>query len=425
MFRKKQEKYNFNQLTEYIKKDDVESVRDFAKAGFNFKQFNDRGWTSIHYAACYNSLETTKFLLKRLDLDITNKQSIRPIHLAAWYNATEVFSLLLIEGADFLGKDKHGWSPLALAAWKNHAPIIKLLITAGCRLNTRQDSGYTPLHFAAWNNSGEALKLMLDAKTKPKTHKGITPLLLAQAKRNRIILKYLTGKDEPEISGQKELNSKNLRQFIRHNLSSPPNPPILYQTKKVHERREIKKQEKKQIQEQVKRVQTNKNIRAMQLTQGQLSTENPQTNTYFSKIAIDQLKQASDGHADASEPQHYAVISLSGNKLANKTEAIIANILHSMKIPFYYQRKICGTVNLGVYYPAFSFFDKNNKLMIWEHLSGLANQQARTISTDCRRWYQNNGFVLGQNFFLTSDQNNRPFDSRVALHIGRKIKRRM
>ena len=396
MFRKKQEKYNFNRLTEYIKKDDVESVRAFAKAGFNFKQFNDRGWTSIHYAACYNSIETTKFLLKRLDLDITNKQSIRPIHLAAWYNATDVFSLLLVEGADFLGKDKHGWSPLALAAWKNHAPIIKLLITAGCRLNTRQDSGYTPLHFAAWNNSSEAFKLMLDARTKPKTHKGITPLLLAQSKKNWIILKYLTGKDEPKISEQKELNSKNLRQFIRHNLSSPPSPPILYQTKKVHESREIKRQEKKQ-----------------------------KINTYFSKIAIDQLKQASDGCTDASEPQHYAVISLSGNKLANKTEAIIANILHSMKIPFYYQRKICGTVNLGVYYPAFSFFDKNNKLMIWEHLSDLADQQARTISTDCRRWYQNNGFVFGQNFFLTSDQNNRPFDSRVALHIGGKIKRRM
>ena len=140
------------------------------------------------------------------------------------------------------------------------------------------------------------------------------------------------------------------------------------------------------------------------------------------------LRQASDGQPDALTDQVYCDITLSGNKVRHKTEAIIANLLFYLEIPFYYQRKICGTVDPGIHYPSFSFFDHTDKLIIWEHLANATEQNTntdadlKTAMLRCRQWYENNGFVYNRTFFLTADQTGDIFDSRMAWKIAQQIK---
>lgn len=453
MFRKKQASYTFDALIQCISKDNLPSVKRIADTGFNFRQSDQRGWTALHYCACFNSVKVSRFLLKyKISIRSADKLVIKPINIAAWYKATEVFALFLIQGMDFLSKDKYGWSPLALAAWRNQVSIIKLLLTAGCRLNSKYHSGYTPLHFAAWNNSYQSLKLLIEAKARQITCKGITPLRLAKTKNNKTTLRYLSqetdytdGNYEDSYTANEpiELNSKNLRQFMLHinpetgqqknyqdseqqtnpikltrtgeyaqkpieatGITKPNSinesiPPMLYQEKEAH---------KKEIQIKDKKAEP---------------SHKTGLHAYSGKVTIDQLRQASDGHPTILTNGHYHDIVLSGNRVANKTEAIIANILYTLKITFYYQRKICGTVDPGIYYPSFSFFDQDDKLIIWEHLSDTGNRHLKSAIKNCRKWYENNGFITDQNLFLTLDQADDIFDSRVALSIAEKIKAKL
>ena len=467
MFRKKQVNYTFDTLIQFISKDDLPSVKRIANTGFNFRQSDQQGWTALHYCACFNSVKISRFLLKyKISIRAADKLVIKPVNIAAWYRATEVFALFLRKGMDFLSKDKYGWSPLALAAWRNHVSIIKLLLIAGCRLNGKYHSGYTPLHFAAWNNSHQALKLLIEVKARQKTCKGITPLRLAKTKNNKAVLECLTKETEyTEVvykennyttTETRELNSKNLRQFMLHidpdtaqqknwqDSGQQTNP-----TKFTGTREDV--QQPIDVTDIIKLNPVNENVPSMldqkQETHKQeidIKDKKPDYSTdtkykeakaeasyktglpaYSGKITIDQLRQASDGHPTVLTNGHYHDIVLSGNRVANKTEAIIANILYTLKITFYYQRKICGTVDPGIHYPSFSFFDQHDKLIIWEHLSDTGNRHLKSAIKNCQQWYENNGFIIDQNLFLTLDQVNDIFDSRVALSIAEKIKAKL
>jgi UvrD-like helicase C-terminal domain len=108
-----------------------------------------------------------------------------------------------------------------------------------------------------------------------------------------------------------------------------------------------------------------------------------------------------------------------GHMVRSKSELVIANMLYDLKVDYEYERPIEG--KSGKKWPDFSFSDPAGDLVIWEHLGMLDRPGYRRDWEAKLAWYEENGFVAGENLFSTQDDERGGLDSRQIRMTAEKI----
>ena len=115
-----------------------------------------------------------------------------------------------------------------------------------------------------------------------------------------------------------------------------------------------------------------------------------------------------------------------GLRVRSKGECLHGNIYSDFGIPFRYECKLVCIDSSGerrVFYPDFLIQCLNRKLIIIEHLGRLFDKQyAWRFGEKCHCYLQS-GFILGVNFFVTSDDLKGGTDSRAILEVAKTAER--
>ena len=96
--------------------------------GINVNIQDDDGWTPLHYAHAYNSVDCVKILLDSgAKKDIQDNNGETPLHHGCLFNNAECVKLLILNGAKTDIADNQGNTPLQIALKNNSKDCIKLL----------------------------------------------------------------------------------------------------------------------------------------------------------------------------------------------------------------------------------------------------------------------------------------------------------
>ena len=127
-------------------------------------------------------------------------------------------------------------------------------------------------------------------------------------------------------------------------------------------------------------------------------------------------------HLDEEEMQNYQldyhqedVIQKStfGMKFRSKSEAIIGELLHVAKIPFYYEAKLVIKNEYGEvrrYYPDFTFFPPGRGRIYWDHLGRMDLESYRKKNFKKIEDYHYNDIISPDNMILTMDSKDGALD---------------
>uniref|UniRef100_A0A8B9N557 Ankyrin 2 n=1 Tax=Accipiter nisus TaxID=211598 RepID=A0A8B9N557_9AVES len=154
-----------------------------------------KGFTPLHVAAKYGSLEVAKLLLqRRASPDSAGKNGLTPLHVAAHYDNQKVALLLLEKGASPHATAKNGYTPLHIAAKKNQMQIATTLLNYGAETNILTKQGVTPLHLASQEGHTDMVTLLLEkgSNIHVATKTGLTSLHLAAQEDKVNVAEILT-----------------------------------------------------------------------------------------------------------------------------------------------------------------------------------------------------------------------------------------
>ncbi|MEE7506813.1 hypothetical protein MMR14E_28415 [Methylobacterium mesophilicum] len=102
-----------------------------------------------------------------------------------------------------------------------------------------------------------------------------------------------------------------------------------------------------------------------------------------------------------------------GHLVRSKSELVIANMLFQSGTDYEYERVLEGDVEPGRLRPDFSFVSADGDLVLWEHLGMMQREDYRKGWEWKQRWYEANGFTLGQNLFTSEDDERGGLDSSI------------
>jgi len=154
--------------------------------------------TALMTAVKANDLKAVKQLLASGNsVDQADGNGDWPLIMAAYLGHTTVLTALLEAGAD-VGVLDPGMQATALhaAAYAGHAEACKLLIAHGVELDRQgPHNGYTALHDAVWQDNLAAATVLVQAGADGsiRSHQGLTPLAMAQAKQHQGLIALLGG----------------------------------------------------------------------------------------------------------------------------------------------------------------------------------------------------------------------------------------
>lgn len=113
-----------------------------------------------------------------------------------------------------------------------------------------------------------------------------------------------------------------------------------------------------------------------------------------------------------------------GERVRSKSEVIIADTLFHYQIEYQYERPLRGKDNT-IQCPDFTVFCFDGSIILWEHLGLLNNEGYRMNWESKKHWYEMNGFIIGENLFISQDTNDGRIDSQEIHQIASHIKKRM
>ena len=126
--------------------------------------------------------------------------------------------------------------------------------------------------------------------------------------------------------------------------------------------------------------------------------------------------------SDVPYATHLVHRARNGEMVRSKSELVIANHLIGASIPYSYERPLEGTATVGRLRPDFSFISDAGDVIVWEHLGMLSRDDYRRGWEWKKAWYESNGFRLGENLFVTEDDDRGGLDSlqieRTASQIA-------
>ncbi|WP_124978788.1 AAA family ATPase [Nonlabens xiamenensis] len=104
----------------------------------------------------------------------------------------------------------------------------------------------------------------------------------------------------------------------------------------------------------------------------------------------------------------------------SKSEVIIANMLLEKGIEFQYEREFQSDAGQKRI-PDFSFIDAAGELIILEHLGMLSIPSYKADWEKKKKFYEDNGFVMNENFFITTESEKDGIDSMAIERVINKI----
>lgn len=165
-------------------KDDMPAVNETTKNGF----------TPLHIAAHYGSLQVGKLLLQNnADVNFKAKNCITPLHVACKWGKGDMVNLLLDYDADIESKTRDSLTPLHCACRSGHVAVVAILVNRGSPIHTKTKSGLTALHMATQGDHVDCAEFLLTkgALIDDTTTDSLTPLHVASHCGNVRIVKFL------------------------------------------------------------------------------------------------------------------------------------------------------------------------------------------------------------------------------------------
>ena len=149
----------------------------------------------------------------------------------------------------------------------------------------------------------------------------------------------------------------------------------------------------------------------------------------FNDVRYEELKQWANAdyvknQAPFSDSEIYAI---DGTRVRSKGECLHYNILLGLGIPFRYDSIITITDSYGNVRnlsPDFMIQNYDHTLTIIEHLGRLFDKRYGMDFGEKCYWYIQDGFILGKNFFVTSDDINGGTDTQAILEVAKAVERR-
>ena len=224
-----------------------EVIRQYESNRKLIHQFDQFGFTALHWACLRNKTNIVEWLLKEgANINSVGPTGANPVHWAAQSDSVNCLPILynyiletvvdkdevFIKETVFCSVDSMGLQPIHYASQSGSSLSLHYLVCIGCDINVADNEGHTPLHWAAHNGSMETCLYLLNL---PECNKnavdklGFTPLhwatkgnhlatvqILTQAEVNLTVvnLEGKTARNIAEMSGNRRLAS-NLRSIER------------------------------------------------------------------------------------------------------------------------------------------------------------------------------------------------------------------
>ena len=111
-----------------------------------------------------------------------------------------------------------------------------------------------------------------------------------------------------------------------------------------------------------------------------------------------------------------------GERVRSKSEKIIADKLYKENIAYRYEYPL-KLLNGTIVFPDFTILDEiRRRNIIFEHFGMMDNEEYANNAISKLQMYAREGYVLGDNLFVTMETSERPLDSRVLDGIVGLIK---
>jgi ankyrin repeat protein len=168
----------------------IKAIKLLLKNGSNINHSDNSEQTALHYLCRYamgwgggTYFETVNGVTRQI-VNTRFKQH------------TDVFNLLLKEGADVNKETSYGYTPLHLAAETNAHTFISPLVKKGANVNVQNSKGFSPLHAASDRGNLAACKELIKngANINSVDLDGFTPLLGAVSSQNSELVKLFLKK---------------------------------------------------------------------------------------------------------------------------------------------------------------------------------------------------------------------------------------
>ena len=107
------------------------------------------GWTPLQRAACDGNREIVEILIaKGADLNLANEHGFTALYQASLKGHKEVVEVLVRKGAD-LSPTSDGWTPLHHVCSEGDTQLFDMLLENGAEVNSKNACGWTALLCAA------------------------------------------------------------------------------------------------------------------------------------------------------------------------------------------------------------------------------------------------------------------------------------
>ena len=326
------------------------------------------GWSLLHIAAHYDQFDLAQWLLGRnVDSNTPNLHKASALHVCTYVGSESVTGLLVDARARMDEPDANGWLPLGIAAWHGFINIVDRLVRGGCEISQRGASGQTALHYAAWNNYTDVVELLVSsgANTNIGNDDGFTPVDLAWQNQSLESLRILSPQKYESLLDHVQ------KVWGTHSASIIP-----------------------------RRISQN----TLDFVSNAL-LETDQENYLSSNRKV--------------RERTYSHITLSGIAVASRSEVTIANMLHSLRIPFEYKGTSSNQAILRQVRPSFLFKSSGGSELAWDHIERNHEEDFDGYLAQRIQRFVNAGFKLGESYLVSFDNANGSFDStRIRSYIN-------
>ena len=113
-----------------------------------------------------------------------------------------------------------------------------------------------------------------------------------------------------------------------------------------------------------------------------------------------------------------SVETIDGGQVRSKSEAIIANALHSHNLIYQYERPLYLNTKRFAIFPDFTLYDPETDLeKYWEHFGMMGDPDYARPAVEKIAEYAKNGIVLGKNLICTFEDDIHPLSSSLVEGI--------